>query len=715
MAEPLLDPSWYRAAELRPRLRPHVQIHRHHYRGRLWYVVQDAVTGRYHRFSPLAYRIIGLMDGSRSLAHIWNRAAEDLGDDVPTQGEVLRLMHQLHAADVLQTDVPSDTGERLRRFDKDRRNRWLQQVKSPLAVRLPLLDPERFLAASLWAVRPLLGWFGALLWLAVVGSASVLAVMHWDELSADVSGQVLAPQNLVLLWLVFPVVKALHELGHAYAVKHWGGEVHQIGVMFLVFMPVPYVDASASTAFRNKYQRALVGAAGMVVEVFLASLALFVWLLVEPGWVKASAYNVMLIAGVSTLLFNGNPLLRFDAYYILADLIEVPNLATRANRWVTYQIQSRLFRVKGLEDPVSAPGERGWFLFYAPASFVYRMWLFFTIVVFVAGQFFFIGVLLALWASFSLFILPAYKAVKYLATDPALAERRPRAWLLSGLGLAALLTLVLLVPVPLATVAEGVVWAPEGSQVRAGASGFVARLDAQPDSQVERGAAILTLENPLLLPELEVLEGELSALEAQYDLVRREDRVRAAIVEEQLDAVRARIARKREQLEDLVVLAPASGRLVLPRARDLTQRYLHQGEVLGQVVEERLPTVRAVVTQDQVDLVRNRTRGVEVRLTGRLGEQRQAAIAREVPSASLELPSRVLGTSGGGMIPIDPRDPDGLTALSKVFLFDLSVAEPIPSDALGRRVHVRFDHGWEPMGLTWYRDLRRLFLRHFDV
>ena len=137
----------------------------------------------------------------------------------------------------------------------------------------------------------------------------------------------LSAQNLLLLWLVFPVIKLLHELGHAYAAKAGGGEVHEMGMMLLVFMPVPYVDATAAGGFRSKWRRALVGAAGMLVELFIASLCMFVWVLVEPGVMRAVAFNVMLIAGVSTVVFNGNPLLRFDGYYILSDLIEIPNLA----------------------------------------------------------------------------------------------------------------------------------------------------------------------------------------------------------------------------------------------------------------------------------------------------------------------------------------------------------------------------------------------------
>ena len=140
----------------------------------------------------------------------------------------------------------------------------------------------------------------------------------------------LRPTGGVLLWLCFPVVKFLHELGHAMVTKAGGGEVHEMGLMLLVMMPVPYVDASAANVLRSRWQRAVIGAAGMLTELFIAALAFYAWMLLEPGLLRAVCFNVMLVAGVSTLIFNGNPLLRYDAYYILADLIELPNLAAQS-------------------------------------------------------------------------------------------------------------------------------------------------------------------------------------------------------------------------------------------------------------------------------------------------------------------------------------------------------------------------------------------------
>ncbi|MEJ2725300.1 MAG: PqqD family peptide modification chaperone [Deltaproteobacteria bacterium] len=274
MPDSLFSPSWYRVAGLRPRLRSHVEIHRHHYRGELWYVLQDHASGRFQRFTPAAYQIIGLMDGKQTVQEIWDKVRARLAEEAPTQEEVIRLLSQLHAVDALQADVVPDTAELLKRFEKRRFGKWKQNLRSPLFMRFPLIDPERILTRFQWLARPFFSWAGFILWIVVVTWAVFQAGVHWPELTRNITDLILAPKNLVVLWLTFPFLKAFHEFGHGFAVKLKGGEVHEMGIMFLVFTPIPYVDASAASAFREKRERALVCAAGILVEVFIAALEL---------------------------------------------------------------------------------------------------------------------------------------------------------------------------------------------------------------------------------------------------------------------------------------------------------------------------------------------------------------------------------------------------------------------------------------------------------
>src|SRR5689334_15594275 len=258
MTATFLSSSWHRVAQLKLRCRGHVRVCRHTYRGQIWYVVRDDLSGRTHRFSPAVYLFIGLMDGERSVDDIWSCVIDRLGDNAPTQDETINLMVQLYAADLLQSDIAPDAQELFERRHRHVKVKIQQKFGSLLSIKIPLFDPDRFLARTGWALRPMFGWFGALLWLAATLPAVVLAAASWRELTSDIADQILSPENLLIVALIFPILKTLHELGHGYAAKVFGAAVHEIGIMLLVFAPVPYVDVSASTAFRSKWRRIIV-------------------------------------------------------------------------------------------------------------------------------------------------------------------------------------------------------------------------------------------------------------------------------------------------------------------------------------------------------------------------------------------------------------------------------------------------------------------------
>lgn len=714
-ANEFFSASWHRVSGLRPRLRGHAQVSRHFYRGQLWYVLQDQSSRRVHRFAPAAYAVIGLMDGHRTVEEIWDAACAKLGDEAPSQEEVIRLLSQLHGADVLQCEIPPDVDEMLRRRDKMRGMKLIQLLMSPLSAKFPLFDPERFLTATLPFARPLFTWYGALLWLALVAGAVVLAGMHWEELTRDITDRVLAPQNLVLIWLTFPVLKALHEFGHAYAVKRWGGEVHEMGVMLLVLMPVPYVDASSASAFREKYPRVVVGSAGMLVEAAVAAAAMFVWVNVEPGLVRSVAYNVMLIAGVSTVLFNANPLLRFDGYYIFGDLIEIPNLRTRAHRYFMHLVERHLLGMKDLPEPEGTAGEKRWFVLFTVASFIYRMFVTFAIVLLIAGKYFIFGVILAAFAVVGALVLPLAKALMFLVSNPRMRRNRVRSAAGVGIVIASLAALLFYVPAPMWTRAEGVIWVPEQAIVRPGTEGFVATVVAQPNAQVRQGDTILRLEEPLLAAHIRVLQARVAQYEAEYDAQRFDEngRVRAELTRETLRATQAELDRAQEKAGALEVRAPVEGRLVLALADDLPARFVRQGQDLAYIVDGSQMTARVVVPQQDIDLVRSRTRAIEVRLTEDLGEIMQARIRREVPAATATLPNLALSLDGGGKVALDPREKNP-RALQKFFDFEISL--PARQDVhIGSRIYVRFDHGSEPLAFQWYRSLRQVFLKQLNV
>jgi putative peptide zinc metalloprotease protein len=710
----LHSPSWYRVAQLRPRLRGHARIHRHHYRGELWYVLEDRVSRKMHRFNPAAYYIVGLLDGRRTVHEIWEAATERFDDDAPTQDEVIRLLGQLHTAEVLLSEAMPDLTELARRARKGKKKTWLQNLLSPLAIRIPLFDPDRALERWLPWYRPWFGWIGALVWAAVVTAGIMAAGRHWGALTADVTSQVLAPQNLLILWLTFPVVKLAHELGHACAVKAWGGEVHEMGIMLLVLMPIPYVDASAASAFPQARRRVVVGAAGMIVEVFLASIAMWLWVEAEPGLSRAVLYDVMLIAGVSTVVFNANPLLRYDGYYIMADLVQIPNLRTRANQYLGRLVETRLFGVN--EDEAATPvGERAWLGFYAVFSFLYRTFVMCAIALFIASQYLVVGVVLALWAAVTAVVLPLFKGIGYLLMHPRLRRRRPRALAVTALVLLVLYGGLFHLPIPLWTRAEGVVAVPEESHLRAGTEGFVRKIAAQPGALVSAGAALVVSEDPILELRGRVLDAQVRLLEARANALRLENRVRWTMTLDELEAAKRELEQVRERLAELTIVSPIAGTFVLAQAAgDFPDRFLRRGDQVGYVLPAKAATARVLVSQDDVDLVRMRTVRVEAKVAGRLYETYEAKLAREVPAASNRVSNLALSSAGGGGAALDPRQTKEPKTLDAWFAFELELPQT-NALTLGEHVYVRFEHGAEPLAARLYRSVRQLFMRQFTV
>jgi len=710
--EPLYSTSWYRVAALRLRLARAARFCRHHYRGELWYVVRDPASGRVLRLTPALHGLVAALDGEVRLDEAWQAGVARFGDEAPTQDETLAALGELYVAGLLYGDLPADTATLFRRVEDEARKERRSRL-NPIAFRVPLFDPDRFLERWQRLARPIFSPVGALVGCAVLVAAGVAALRAAPELAAA-GRTLLEPASLLAVWLAYPCVKALHELGHAFAVKRWGGEVHEIGILFLVFVPVPYVDASAASVFAEKRRRMAVGAAGIAVELFLASLALFVWLTVEPGFVRHLAYAVMAVGGVSTLLFNGNPLLRFDGYHVLADAIEIPNLGTRATQYTLALAKHRLLGLRETSLPDTAPGEAPWLVGYAVASSVYGTLVMFGIALYLASHFLVVGVSLALFTLYSRIGRPLLRLVAFVARDPLAGERRARV-LAGSLGTAGLLALLLFaLPLPLRTRSQGVVWLSEQAQVRAGSEGFVVELLAEPLARVHAGDLLFRTRDAALEARLRSLTAERDALRLRVEALAHHDRVRAGIARERLADAEAALDRAREQESDVSIRSAGDGIFVPRDGRDLLGRHLQQGEVAAYVVDLAHATARVVVSQDDVGLLRERTRSASVRLAHDLSRVLPARIEREVPAASDRLPTPALGTAGGGSFAVDPADPDGLRTLASVFQFDLTLP-PGSAVAAGERVYVRFEHGSEPLGPRSWRALRRLLMRQLGV
>lgn len=715
MSQSIESQSWYRVAHLKPRLADRIEVSRQMFRDAPWYVLRDPMSGKFSRVTESTYWVIAQMDGSVALGALWDAACTELGDGAPTQDELLSVVAQLNSADILSADNVPDIKRLVGRGTRLRRKTMLARFLNPLAMRFPLFDPDAIIT-ELWPiVRPLLTVWGGIAYLALIISGVVTAARHWDELTTDVFDRVMAAESLLIILFVYPFVKLIHEFGHGFAIKKWGGEVREIGVMFLVFLPVPYVDGTASTAFASKWARMLVSGAGILVEMGLAAGAMLLWTELEPGILRAVCFNIMVIGGVSTVIFNGNPLLRFDGYFVLSDWLEIPNLGSRSNRYLGYLIQRYLFGVTSARSPVRARGEAQWFFSYSIAAFCYRIVISLTIIVLVASRFFAVGVLLAAWSITLMFFLPVVKHLRFVASSEVLRGRRGRAWIVSLAGIAGLVGLIGFVPLPYRTVAEGIVYAPEEATIYVRELGQVDALLASPGQQVAEGTPILRMSDPLAQTGLAAAQADAEKFSRRYEQSLSEGAYETRLWKAQAARAESEAEILRERIDALNVRSPRHGVFIVSKSADLEGQFLQKGDVVGYVVRPEDFVVRIAVSQNVADLIRSRHDDIELRSAEKINTIIGAKLIREVPEVGYELPSAALSTQGGGKFSLDPAGRDAPTSIEPIMVFDLAPLGPPPSLALGMRVYVRFDHGAEPFAKRVYRSIRQVFLRRLNV
>ncbi|MEO8152322.1 MAG: site-2 protease family protein [Rhizobacter sp.] len=717
----LLSEHWHAVRYLRPRLREGVQALHRRLRGKPWVLLFDPVTQRFHRMSPSVYRVISLLDGQRTLDEVWTAACEQAGDAAADQGtaisqhELVQLMSSLYTNDLLQTQVSPDASEVFERFQKQARSKMKQSWLNPLSIKLPLLYPDPWFERHAALARALFSWGVLAAWLALVLPAGVLAAQHWTGLTENLSDRVLSATNLLLLWVTYPVVKSIHEWAHGMAVKAWGGRVREIGLMLIVFMPVPYVDATASYHFPSKWARAAVAAAGIMAELALGAIAVYVWLMAESGLVTAFAFNVILIAGVSTLLVNGNPLMRYDGYFIFCDIFELPNLAQRATQYWTYLIDRFAFGSPDAQPPLESSGERWLLGAYGAVAPFYRMSISIGLIWFIATQYFFVGVLLAIAGAWTAAVMPIWKGWKHLTEGAALARRRESAMRRTLITGALVAAVVGFLPLPFYSTHQAVVWLPDDAIVRAQSAAHIAQARVNSAELVTAGQTLLSLDSPTLLADYGVALASVMQVQAQLRQAEVDNQVRAESLRAQLASRSAKLEDLQHRVDALSVVAATAGRWTPAAPTDLAGRYVKRGDVLGYIVTGPSRLVRVAVTQEDMDVIRSRVKGVDVRLANAVRSPIAGQVQRQVPGGEFDLVSPALGTNGGGDIAVDPSQQKGTRALKRVFDVEVLLAQPSSAAVFGDRAYVRFDLGWTPLGVQWFLRLRQLFLAGLNV
>ena len=708
--------SWYRIANEHICLRASVQIRRQRFRGSLWYVLYDPFNNEFFRLRPSAYRFVARLNLKQTVEEVWKEVMSQHPDDAPGQEDVIQLLAQLYHANLLHYDLPADSAKLFERYRERKQKIRRATLMSIMFFRIPLFDPDNLLKRLLPLARVVMSPFGVALWIGVVAGAIKALIDNWAQVGVQTQA-ILAPTNLPLLYLALILIKTLHEFGHAFAVRRFGGEVHTMGIMFLIFNPLPYMDATAAWAFRSKWKRVFVGAAGIITEVFVAACAVFIWANTGPGVINALAYNMMFIASVSTVLFNINPLLRFDGYYILSDLLDIPNLHAQSSQHLRHLVERYAFGYKKSQSPAVNFSEGFWLTFFGILSGLYKLVVFTTILLFVADRFLLLGILMAVVCAVTWIMVPLIRLVQYLASGPRLERTRLRAILVCLVVIVGTVSLLYFAPFPHSFKSPGVLEAAEHTVVVNGVPGYVEEILQSSGTRVEEGQTLVRLGNDELTFQIAEVQASLREVVAMRQKALFRSQADLKSIDSLIVTIRKRLERLYEEQEQLLIKAEFTGTWVAPHLEDYVGMWIQRGTPIGVLVNEQAYSFSSVVSQKEVSQIfSGQVRSSEVRLAGQAELTLATTNMIQVPVEQTELPSVALGFGAGGEVAVDVKDSSGVIAAEPFYEVRLDLV-PNPEVALyhGRSGRVRFKLPPEPLLQQGYRKLRQLLQERYQL
>ncbi len=488
-----------RLRAVRVGLRSDLEVSRHLFRGAVSYIIRDPITFQSQRLDPADYEILVAIDSRRGLSEIFDQLRRRGKMTTDDEEQFYQFVMHLHRLGFLRLPI-SDDKLLFRRYRAKRAARRKEKLFGFLFLRIPLWNPDAFLERTIGYVRPVFGKLFFALWLTLMACAAWVLVHQWQELGQPMQG-LLAARNLPLIWITLIVLKIFHEFGHAYACKHLGGHVPEMGAYLIVFTPCAYMDATACWGFTSRRDRLIVCLAGMYVESVFAALAVFIWSSTGPSLLRDLAYNVIFLAGAVTVLFNINPLMRYDGYYIMSDLTEVPNLRQRSTRYVL-NVLKRIFLGVPLEDRPATRRLGALLLCYGVSATVYRAALMLAIAAILASKMFVVGMMLAVFFVASGLVRIVRKLMKYLWHAEETAPMRRRAIALGLVTLIVVPALAVLLPVPTHVQARGILTTEHEAVIRAQTAGFLERSHVEDGDLVREGDLIALLGNDTCLERI---------------------------------------------------------------------------------------------------------------------------------------------------------------------------------------------------------------------
>ncbi len=729
------------ARPLNVRKRPDLLAQRQHYQGRSYWIVKDPLGLQYFRFQEEEYALLQMLDGETSMDELKERFEDEFPPQKITLEEMQQFLGMLHRSNLIVASVPGQ-GTQLRKRRGERR--W-QEIKQTMAnilyIRFKGLDPERLLKA----IYPFFAWCYSPIFLCLclmlALSAAGLVTVEFDKFRAKLPEfhQFFNASNAFWLAAVLGCTKVLHEFGHGLTCTHFGGECHEMGVMFLVLTPCLYCNVSDSWMLPNKWHRMAIGAGGMSVELVLASICTYFWWFSQPGLFNNLCLNVMFVCSITTVAFNANPLLRYDGYYILADFLEIPNLRQKASSIMSRKLAEWFLGMEMQEDPFLPESNQILFAIYAVASAIYR-WVvtlsicFFLYRLFESYHFKFVGQALVAGSLWGLLVMPLYKVGKFFYIPGRLEKVKRGRFFASVCGLVAIVGFVIFVPLPNSILTPMEIQARDAAPVYVEVPGKLIEVAVKPGQQVKKGDLLAVLKNPDIAVEMEELLGtaeqyrvRLRTLQMQSAIDRRADSEIAA-VRKALEATAEQLEKRKRDLARLKLTAPIDGTVLPPPEtpkRDSIEGELQawsgtplRPENVGATLDQRTlfcqigdpQQLEAILVIDQIDRnIIHAGQTVDLKVDELPDEVIRTKI-RDVAESEMRETSPRLSNKHGGEVSTKTEEHSGIERpISASYQANAPIDDRNGVMLLGLRGTGRIRTEWIPLGTRFWRFIAHTF------
>ena len=667
MSANIFSDNWFIVSKLNVSLLNSIKVHKHYFKNTVWYLLEEVHNNKHYRIDEATYYFIKSLDSNLNLEKNWQKYIKNNPTNSPTQDEVIAILIQMHSNNLLYFKNRAQNEYVFDKIQEKKKKELFQKIHSFLFIKVPIFNPNKLLNTVQFLAKYMFSKYSFALWLVVIFFAFNSVFSNIEKVFSQSQGM-LAPTNLFLLYISIFILKLFHELAHGIATKKYNGHIYTFGFMFILFTPLPYVDASNSWVFKNKWHRILVSSAGMYIELFIAAIFALIWANTGEGTLNSLAFNIMLAGSVTSILFNANPLLKFDAYFILSDYLEIPNLYQRSHAYTLSAFKKFFFNID-TDIQKQTTKESIQLVVYGILSYIYKLFLTIAIVFFVADQWFEIGVIIFIISFYTLILKPINTCLKFILFDEQLYKNRKKVVLVSSMIFISFIMFIILQPINDSIKANGVVNLKSKEKIYIKADGILEKIHVESTQFVNKGDLLFEFTNKTL--DFELKESRAMLIATENELHKAINGVISQVkpLKERIEFLKKKINYLMKQKKDLKITASIDGIIILEKDIDkYLNSYVKNYMKLAEIFHGKNYEFIGVVTQDMAEkLFNKKDLFTEVKLYSDTKKTIKLRYSAVIPHEKNELPSAVLGWSGGGLIEVLNSDKDGLKTKESFF------------------------------------------------